>query len=244
MQTGIGVGGGLMAARALLVAEPEAGMAIERALEAAGWDVRLCADGRSALAISPEFQPVAILIDSRLGYERSLQLCERLRPPEGVNPACVVAIVPEDDRAVRLDLLEGGFDDCWTVSDDSREIMLRARALARRIGPREGHVLRHGGVQLDLDRFKVSYGGASAPVTAMQMKLLKHLIANPGVVFSHRRLLEEVWGTTELDERTVRACVRRIRRVIEAAGGKSSFIRTVRQGGYAFDPSRAQNPGS
>lgn len=231
-----------MAARALLVAELEAGTFIERALEAAGWDVRLCADERTALAVAPEFHPDAILIDLGVGFERSLRLCESLKSLETANLACLVAIVPDDDRAARVALLEGGFDDCWSASGDSRELILRAKSLARRLPAKGGHVLRHGGVLLDLDRFKVSSGGATAPLTAMQMKLLKHLIANPGVVFSHGRLLEEVWGNTELEEQTVRACVRRIRRVIQAAGGKPSFIRTVRQGGYAFDPCGARDP--
>ena len=74
-----------------------------------------------------------------------------------------------------------------------------------------------------------------------EFRLLEHLMAKPGRVFSRAQLLDSVWGlTAEIDERTVDAHVGRLRKAL-SIGAEKDPIRTVRGAGYAFDETFGRN---
>ncbi len=58
---------------------------------------------------------------------------------------------------------------------------------------------------------------------------------HPGRVFNRDQLIDAVWGHDGyVDERTVDAYIRRLRRELNAEG-EIDVIRTVRAAGYALD---------
>ncbi|MGQ0590991.1 MAG: winged helix-turn-helix domain-containing protein, partial [Sphingosinicella sp.] len=68
-----------------------------------------------------------------------------------------------------------------------------------------------------------------------EFRLLRHLIENPGRVYSRERLLDAVWGhDRDIEPRTVDVHIRRLRKAINT-DGKPELIRTVRSAGYALD---------
>ena len=103
-----------------------------------------------------------------------------------------------------------------------------------RLSSREDGVLRYADVELDLNRLKVRRNGCFIPLSTMQMRVLRHFLENPEVVFSRKQLLKAVWGTDELKDGAVTACVMRIRAGLNAAGGPD-LIRSIPSVGYALD---------
>lgn len=100
-------------------------------------------------------------------------------------------------------------------------------------------VLVKGILRIDLLSQQAWLGGRELPLTAIEYRLLVHLAANPGVVWSRRDLLSRVWRLPPgLRTRTVDNSVKRLRRKL---GGAASGIETVRGAGYrltspALDP--------
>ncbi|MFP5328540.1 MAG: response regulator transcription factor [Alphaproteobacteria bacterium] len=205
-----------------------------------GIQVHRCGLGRFSLVAALESRPSAVFVDARSDLARAVQLCVSLRAVEALARARVIAITNPGRPQERLRLYEAGADDCWVMSAENHELVERARELVRAPLRDLPRVLRCGDVVVDPDRYTVSYSGHTAKLTAMQLKLLAHLISNPGMVFSYQRLLEEVWGNPHGDERMVRACIVRLRRALTAAKGAPEIIETVRGGGYAFNPQRAR----
>jgi two-component system phosphate regulon response regulator PhoB len=67
-------------------------------------------------------------------------------------------------------------------------------------------------------------------VSALEMRLLMHLLEVPGKVHYRRELLTEVWGYhPEVSSRTLDTHVKRLRKKLAEAG---SYIHTVRGVGY------------
>lgn len=233
-----------MGASALVIMADDDCNPVESALEEVGIEVHRCSIGRFSLVAALESRPSAIFVDARSDFRRAVQLCISLRAVEAMGAVRVIAITNTGTPQERFRLYEAGADDCWAVSLDSRELVERARELVRAPLRDLPRVLRCGDVVVDPDRYTVSYSGHTAKLTAMQLKLLAHLISNPGMVFSYQRLLEEVWGKPDGDERMVRACIVRLRRALAAARSAPDIIESVRGGGYAFNPHKARQAAS
>jgi len=224
-----------MTGTVLLVSDKQHGLAIEQALSSVGFHVDRCEMGSAAMERALQSPPGAVLVDARSNPCQSTHLCWSLRSVDETARLPIVALVRADKSNDRLALLEAGADDCWTESAESREFILRLKGLARRIEtPRPTRVLRYADIELDLDRLKVRRNGTSVQLPLIQLKLLRLLIENPTIVFSHRQLLEQVWRNPELDEGAVRACVVRLRRALNKAGGPD-LIKNVPGVGYALD---------
>ncbi|MBT3557615.1 MAG: DNA-binding response regulator, partial [Rhodospirillales bacterium] len=119
-----------------------------------------------------------------------------------------------------------------------REIVARVQALLRRSDLHNAApVQSFGGVHIDLDSHRVTRDGHTVHLSPTCFKLLEILTARPGYVYSRESLLGKVWGgDVFVESRTVDVHVRRLRKALNAYGGKD-LIRTVRGAGYALDDS-------
>ncbi len=96
-------------------------------------------------------------------------------------------------------------------------------------------MLRAGDIELDRDRCRVLRAQREVALSPTEFKLLEFFIERPGRVFSREQLLDAVWGREiYIDERTVDANVRRLRKALND-GGRRDIIRTVRSAGYSLD---------
>lgn len=222
----------------LLIAGPTAAESLTSVLSATGWSVNAQPHGAKALVSAVQSHPSLIIIDARSDLEEAAQLCRSLRAVDDLSVTPIFAMLRDPSRSETLTMLEAGVDDCWVESEDNREFQLRLRAIDRRLRPNgASRLLRLNGIELDPDRYVVKANGSPVQLTAMQLKVLKHLMEHPGVTYSRRQLLEAVWQNPELDEGAVTACIARIRRALSVAGSGASAIRNVRStGGYVFEP--------
>jgi two-component system phosphate regulon response regulator PhoB len=85
---------------------------------------------------------------------------------------------------------------------------------------------------MDLAAHRVRRDGRPILLGPTEYRLLKHLLENPGRVFSRQQLLETVWPHSEdIELRTVDVHIRRLRLAL----GDPDIVRTVRSAGYALD---------
>lgn len=214
---------------------------VRTALEEVGLSVRRSELGLAALIDALEDIPVAVFLDARSDLAGAAQLCRSLRAVDELSSVHIVAVTNPRSPDARLCLYEAGADDCWTVADDPFLLASRVADLARSSPLRGSRTITCGSITLDQKRFTVTCWGRTAQLTAMQMKLLTYFMANPGVVFSNRQLLDQVWGNHGGDDRMVRAAILRLRRVLGSGPGSMGLIKTVRGAGYTFNPNGARD---
>ena len=89
-----------------------------------------------------------------------------------------------------------------------------------------------GELKLNLDAHQVFIHDNEIAFTALEFRLLKHLIDRRGRVQSRDQLLEEVWGySAEVTTRTVDTHIKRLR---EKLGSTGEYVQTIRGVGYRF----------
>lgn len=97
-------------------------------------------------------------------------------------------------------------------------------------------LLRLTDLEMNMATVRVRRNGHEVPLTALEFRLLRHLMQNPATVQSREQLIVAAWPPdAEVEPRTVDIHVGHIRRALKMFG--PDLIRTVRSHGYALDPS-------
>jgi two-component system KDP operon response regulator KdpE len=220
--------------RALVVDDdPQIRRAVREALAREGIEVETAADGEEALRRAAEVDFSLVITDLSMPKLDGLELVRALRRRSAV-PVLVLTVRSEEREKVRL--LDAGADDYVVKPFGIAELLARARALLRRnaAGAPETQV-RFGEIAIDLDRQRVTRGGAEVHLSPTEFALLRTFVGKPGAVWTHRQLIGAVWGGgAGVSNDTVRVHVGSLRRKLEQDPNRPRFFITEPWVGYRF----------
>jgi two-component system phosphate regulon response regulator PhoB len=204
--------------------------------ERGGFEVRRTGDGEEALMLAEEEQPDIVILDWMIEGISGLEVCRRLRRKERTGNVPIIMLTARGEESDRIRGLDTGADDYVTKPFSPRELMSRVTAVMRRVRPAlAGELLSYADIEMDVTAHKVRRGGKPVQLGPTEFRLLRHLLEQPGRVFSRERLLDAVWQhDPDIDARTVDVHVRRLRKALNE-GGRPDLIRTVRSAGYSLD---------
>lgn len=201
-------------------------------LEEAGFRVVTAGDGQMALTTFRHMQPDLVILDLMLPGMDGLDVCRILRRESSVPIIMLTARVEEADRLIGLEL---GADDYVVKPFSPREVVLRVRAILRRV---EGEVagseqLQAGDITLDLAAHQAMVAGLLVELTPMEFELLAVLVRAPGRTFTRGQLLQQIQDSPlEGFDRSVDVHVRNLRSKIEPDPKNPRTILTVYGVGY------------
>jgi two-component system OmpR family response regulator len=221
----------------ILVVDDEARIreVLQYALRKEGFEVTALSDGREAIEAVEKGGVDLLVLDVMLPEVDGLSACRIIRGQSRIPILFLSARAEEIDRVLGLEL---GGDDYLTKPFSVRELLARVKALFRRVEapadvpPAASKVLRHGSIELDVERHEARFHGKEVPLTATEFGLLGALLERPGVVLSRAQLMQRAYRYDNLiTERTIDTHVRRIRAKFRAAGSDDP-IATIHGVGY------------
>lgn len=206
---------------------------IKMYLESAGYETRLCHDGKAAEEAFLEYKPNLVLLDIMLPHIDGIDVLKWIRK-EFETPVIMLTAKGETfDKVLGLEL---GADDYIVKPFEPKELLARAKAVMRRYNV-EGtnkEVVTFDQLKIDVNSYTVVYKGEEIKMPPKEFELLYYLASNKNRVFTREQLLCEVWGYDYPgDSRTVDVHVKRLREKIE--GGSNWQIETVWGVGYKFE---------
>jgi two-component system phosphate regulon response regulator PhoB len=177
-----------------------------------------------------------VILDWMIEGVSGIEVCRRLRRRESTAAVPIIMLTARGEESDRIRGLETGADDYVTKPFSPRELLARVGAVLRRVRPAlAGEQLSYADLELDVNSHRVRRAGKPVQLGPTEFRLLRHLMENPGRVFSRERLLDAVWShDSDIDARTVDVHVRRLRKALNE-GGLPDLIRTVRSAGYSLD---------
>jgi two-component system phosphate regulon response regulator PhoB len=229
-----------MATRVLVVDdERDVCRLLTYSLDQAGFEAASVSTAAEALLDAARQPPAVVVLDVGLPDMSGVEVCKKLRGDKQLADVGIVMLTALGSREDRIVGLEAGADDYVVKPFDVQEVVLRVRALSRRISEREtarkgapqarSTLLRSGTLTVDPVTHEVRGNGEMLGVRPLEFKLLATLLAEPGRVYSRKELLQLVWEIEHGSERTVDVHVRRLRLNL---GAWADQIETVPGFGY------------
>jgi two-component system KDP operon response regulator KdpE len=153
----------------------------------------------------------------------------------------VIVLSVVGDEAEKVAALDAGADDYVTKPFSLDELLARVRAVTRRRNePETLAALRVGRYDVDLQSHTIRAADEpteSLHLTPTEWQLLEALVRNPGKLVGQRKLLQEVWGPSYLNEtHYLRQYMTHLRRKLEDDPARPKHLITEPGMGYRFQP--------
>lgn len=219
--------------RRILVVEDDARIAqlLVDYLRNDGHQAQALADGELALSEIRHAPPDLLILDLMLPGLDGVSLCREVRKFSAMPILILTARVDELDRLLGLN---SGADDYVCKPFSPREVMARVKALLRRA---EGHLAAPERVwNIDDSGLRIAWRGHWLSLTPLEFRMLRHLLKQPGRVFSRGQLLESAHADLrDVSDRAIDTHVKNLRRKLQAVHAKDDCIASVYGVGYRFD---------
>jgi two-component system phosphate regulon response regulator OmpR len=211
---------------------------LSRYLAGEGFRVTTAENAADARAKLRNFNPDLLVLDIMMPDEGGLDLTSSLRQEQKHDlPVLLLTArgAPED----RIAGFEAGADDYLPKPFEPRELVLRIRAMLRRLPPSKPEVqagpVQLGALVFDLQRAELSGSEGIIRLTGGEAALLFELARKSGEVLS-REDIAAALNMEDAGERAIDVQVTRLRRKIETDPREPRFLHTVRGRGYVLKP--------
>ena len=203
-------------------------------LSSTGFEARGFDDGVSFWSALQTQKPDLVVLDVMLPGVDGIELLQRMKASAELRTIPVVMATAKGAEYDRIRGLDLGADYYLVKPFGVMELVSCVKAVLRRCRPdKAAHLLRSGGLVVDLDAHTVTVDGARVALTYKEFELLRLFLSHPGMAFTRDQLFQEVWGMDFCGEtRTVDMHIRTLRQKLGPYGWR---IETVRNVGYRME---------
>ncbi|MBU5265378.1 response regulator transcription factor [Virgibacillus proomii] len=211
-------------------------------IEREGFIVEEAENGTEALQLALDHHYDVILLDIMMPEMDGVEVCQELRKEKDTP---VIMLTAKGEEANRVQGFEIGADDYIVKPFSPREVVLRVKALLRRVSSSSfqnadttaKNILVFPHITIDHDAHRVTADGEEVNLTPKEYELLCFLAKSPDKVFNREHLLKEVWQYEFFgDLRTVDTHVKRLREKLNHVSPEAAkMIVTVWGVGYKFE---------
>jgi len=203
-----------------------------------GYRVLTAVDGEAGLNAALDKRPDLIVLDIMLPKINGYEVCRLIRAEDLDMPIIMLTAKGEEsDVVLGLNL---GADDYVTKPFSIKELLARAGAFLRRRKEAERDVYEFGEWRLDIPGMKLMRGGEQIKLSPKEFKLLELFVKKSGRALTRDEILNAVWGyDCFVGPRSIDRFVTTLRNKIEPDAHRPTFIHTMREIGYKFEPPEA-----
>jgi len=217
--------------------EPQIARVLRTGLKTHGYDVRVAADGISALETFSDWHPDLVVTDLGMPNMDGLELCRQLRK---LSQVPIIVLSVRGEEKTKVEALDAGADDYVTKPCGMEELLARVRAQLRRamtpVPSETSTVLEAGDFRIDLEARSVFVREKEVHLTPKEYDLLVHFVRHAGKVLTHSNLLGTVWGGNYTQQgEYLRVFVGQLRKKIEPTPSTPRYILTEPWIGYRFN---------
>jgi DNA-binding response OmpR family regulator len=221
----------------ILIVEDDATMlrGLKDNFEFKGHRVLTAADGETGLNSALNNKPDLIILDIMLPKINGYEICRLIRKEKLDMPIIMLTAKGEEsDIILGLNL---GADDYVTKPFSIKELLARTEAFLRRSRQAEQDIYQFEDFQLDIPARKLTRHGKEIKLSPKEFNLLEFFVKKTGRALTRDEILNLVWGyDCFVGQRSIDRFVTTLRNKIEPDPHRPTFIHTIREIGYKFEP--------
>ena len=208
---------------------------LARVLHDDGYAVDSASTGEEARTLALVNEYDGIILDLQLGDRHGFEILQEVRRAGRRTPVLLYSGRADTDSIVRG--LDAGADDYVVKPVSNEELKARVRTLIRRGGggSRIAEQVIVGNLTLNRLTRRVTCAGEDVALTAMELKLLEHLMLRTSEIVTRSELHDKVWDMHfDPSSNVIDAHVARLRKKLQTAGA-SAAINTRRGIGFILE---------
>lgn len=199
-----------------------------------GYEVIEVDNGEDGIKIAINEKPAIVILDVMLPGIDGFNVCKRIREEE--KNIGIIMLTAKSQDIDKITGLEYGADDYIVKPFNPMELLLRIKAILRRIGDEgEKRTIEQGRFKIDTYAKKVFKSDKEIDLTPKEYSIIKLFLENPEKAFSRDELMDLIWGENYIaDPKIVDVNIRRLRSKIESSSSKQGYIETIWGFGYRW----------
>lgn len=199
-----------------------------------GYEVIEVGNGEDGIKIAINEKPAIVILDVMLPGIDGFNVCKRIREEE--KNIGIIMLTAKSQDIDKITGLEYGADDYIVKPFNPMELLLRIKAILRRIGDEEEkRTIEQGRFKIDTYAKKVFKSDKEIDLTPKEYSIIKLFLENPEKAFSRDELMDLIWGENYIaDPKIVDVNIRRLRSKIESSSSKQGYIETIWGFGYRW----------
>ncbi len=225
----------------ILVVEDDPSLAnlLKILFELEDFTVDVCGSAEQAQQHLAANTPELIILDVNLPALSGFDLQRQIRD-QGIPVIFLTARTHVDDRILGLKL---GADDYVTKPFDNEELVLRVRALAKRLDRSNTRpAVADPRIQLSEEQRSLYVDGTKVDLTNSEFQLFRCLYGQRPDAVSRDTLLATMWEVGPDEVYSTRAVDVQIQRIRKKLGAHRDWIKTVYGLGYSLDTGSEETP--
>lgn len=229
-----------MSSRLLIVDDdPEIMDLLEFDLIQSGYTVDTATDGAMGLSKALNNTYDLIILDVMMPKMNGYDVCKNIRKTNRDIP--IVLLTAKGTIDDKIAGFNHGADDYLVKPFDIQELLVRVRALLRRVSETQhdfsSEILHAGDIEIFPDSLEAAIKGKKTKLTPTEFEILYCLMQHINQAVNLPTLLTEVWGyDADEDVRMVRVHVGGLRHKIEPDHKNPKYLHTVTNVGYKLTP--------
>lgn len=199
-----------------------------------GYEVIEADNGELGVKLALKEKPAIIILDVMLPGIDGFKVCKIIRNED--EKVGIIMLTAKSQDLDKIMGLEYGADDYIIKPFNPMELLLRIKALLRRISDyEEKKDIIQGKFKLDIYAKRIFKNNKEIDLTPKEYSIIKLFIENPNKAFSRDELMDLVWGEDYIgDPKIVDVNIRRLRSKIECSSLNEKFIETIWGFGYRW----------
>lgn len=206
---------------------------VARVLRDEAYAVDTASTGEEARTLALVNEYDGIILDLQLGDRHGFEILQELRRNGRHTPVLLYSGRADTESIVRG--LDAGADDYVVKPVSNEELRARVRTLTRHgLKTRVDEQVRVGSLVLNRLTRRVTCDANEVALTAMELKLLEHLMMRSGEIVTRSELHDKVWDMHfDPSSNVIDAHVARLRKKLRSAGADTE-IETRRGVGFTL----------
>lgn len=199
-----------------------------------GYEVIEADNGELGVKLALKEKPAIIILDVMLPGIDGFKVCKIIRNED--EKVGIIMLTAKSQDLDKIMGLEYGADDYIIKPFNPMELLLRIKALLRRISDyEEKKGIIQGKFKLDIYAKRIFKNNKEIDLTPKEYSIIKLFIENPNKAFSRDELMDLVWGEDYIgDPKIVDVNIIRLRSKIECSSLNEKFIETIWGFGYRW----------
>lgn len=209
-----------------------------------GFNVKVVGKGTEVIEECHACKPDLLLLDIMMPGMDGFEVCREIRKESNLP---IIILSAKEENEDKISALILGCDDYITKPFDSTELILRIKAVLRRVNElgqpgqlsqssqpeKVRNIVELPGLTINHNNRVTEVGGKEVDLTPKEYDLLWLLSNRPDQVFSREQLLYQIWDSDYYgNPSVVTTLVKRLREKIEPDVSNPYYIRTIHGVGY------------